>query len=144
MRTFTKILLFLLVLGLAKLNTYTKSPHLSTAESHVLKTITYGVGGGLLVNTLCGMAAPGLDPEIPSSDSFMSCAPFGLAGSVIVARTYVFVTGGWGIEQWWYANQLPRRVESGIREVLGLEQKPLPAKPFRQVKPEEVPVKEEL
>lgn len=134
MRTLTKIILFILVLGLAKLNTYTKSPHLSPAESHVLRTITYGVGGGLLVNTVCGMAAPGLDPEIPDSDSFMSCAPFGLAGTVIVTRAYVFMSGGWGMEQWWYANQLPLRVENSLRDLLGWEQRSLPVKPVRRVK----------
>lgn len=135
MRTVTKIFLFILVLALAKLNTYTKSPHLTPAESHVLRTITYGVGAGLAVNTVCGMAAPNLDPDIPSSDSFISCAPFGLAGSVIAARVYVFVTGGWGIEQWWYANQLPRKIENAVRGVLELEQKPLPAFPLKPVKP---------
>ncbi|KAH8202079.1 hypothetical protein TruAng_003747 [Truncatella angustata] len=137
MRIFTKITLFLLALGVAKLNTYTNSPHLTLAESHVLKAITYGVGSGLLINTVCGIAAPSIDPEISSSDSFMSCAPFGMAGTLIVARVYVFTTGGWGMEHWWYLNHLPRRVENGIRNVIGVQQRPLPSNPLRQVKSRE-------
>lgn len=134
MRTLTKLIIFILVLGLAKLNTYSRSVYLPPAESHVLRTIMYGVGGGLIVNTVCGMAAPGLDPEIPSSDGFMSCAPYGLAGAAIVTRIYVFMTGGWGMEQWWYLNQLPLRIDNGVREVLGWEQRPLPPRPARLVK----------
>ncbi|KAK9424983.1 hypothetical protein SUNI508_13234 [Seiridium unicorne] len=144
MRILTNIFLVLLVLGVARLNTYTKSPDLTPAESNVLRTITYGVGSGLLINTVCGIAAPSLDPEIPSSDSFMSCAPFGIGGSLIVARIYVFTTGGWGLEHWWYLNQLPKLAENGIRGVLGLNHKPQPVKPVFPVKQEQIPVRSEL
>ncbi|KAI0130014.1 hypothetical protein BJ170DRAFT_593551 [Xylariales sp. AK1849] len=106
MRTLTKVLLFVIVLGISKLNTYSKLPEHSPAESHVLRTITYGLGGGMLINTLCGMTAPQIDAEISPNDGFMSCAPFGLAGTLVVARMYIFATGGWGREQWVYANQL--------------------------------------
>jgi hypothetical protein len=133
MRLFTNILLLLMILGVVKLNTYTQSPHLTPAESHVLKTITYGVGSGVLINTVCAMAAPAIDPEIPASDSFTSCAPFGLAGSLIVARVHVFTTGGWGAEQWWYLNQLPKIAENAFRDLLGFPQKPMPSKPVMSV-----------
>lgn len=130
MRLITKFFLLLLALGLVKLNTYTKSSQVTPAESHVLKTITYGIGAGLLINTACGLAAPSLDPDIPASDSFASCSPFGLAGSLIVARVYVHTTGGWGWEQWWYVNEkLPVVAGNGVRGALGLAQRPLPSKP---------------
>ncbi|ETS77315.1 hypothetical protein PFICI_11189 [Pestalotiopsis fici W106-1] len=144
MRLFTKVFLCLLVIGLAKLNAYTKSSQVTPAESHVLKTITYGVGAGLLVNTVCGIAAPSLDPDIPASESFMSCSPFGFAGSLIVARVYVFTTGGWGFEQWWYVNQLPRVAENGLRDALGFAQRPLPSKPVFPTKPGEFTERAEL
>ncbi|KAI1860536.1 hypothetical protein JX265_009935 [Neoarthrinium moseri] len=148
MRLFTKIFLFFVALFLARLNSFTRSPTLTPAEAHVLKTVTYGLGGGLLINTLCGIAAPSIDPQVAAADGFMSCAPFGLAGTVITARVYVFTTGGWGMEQWWYANQLPRVVENAVREKLGWEQRPLsvPAPVTRKPKVQEgesVP-KEEL
>lgn len=144
MRLFTRFLLFLMVLGLAKLNSYTKSPQITPTQSQVLKTITYSLGGGLLMNTVCGIVAPSLDPDIPSSDSFMSCSPFGLAGSLIIARVHIFTTGGWKFEHWWYVNQLPRIAENGIRGALGFTERPLPSTPDFPIKTEQFAGRAEL
>lgn len=128
MRTLTTILLLVALFGLARLNTYASSPDVSRAESHVLKTIVYGLGGGLLINGLCGTAAPHLDPEIKASDGFVSCVPFGVAATVATARIYTFDIGGWTNEEWWYARHLPRTVETGLRDMLGMNEESMRAR----------------
>lgn len=143
MRLFTKFLIFLMVIGLAKLNNYTKSPHITPAQSQVLKTITHSLGGGLLMNTVCGIAAPRLDPDIPSSDSFMSCSPFGLSGALIITRVHIFTAGGWKFDHWSYFYQLPRIAENGIRGALGFAERPLP-RPDLPIKTEQFAGRAEL
>jgi hypothetical protein len=120
MRAFTTILLLAALFGLARLNTYASSPDLSRAESHVLRTIAYSVGSGLLTNGLCGILAPRLDPEIKAKDAFTSCMPFGLAGTAITIKLYMFATTSWKAEEWQYAKQLPRRAEITVMDVLGM------------------------
>jgi hypothetical protein len=120
MRTLTNILVFILILaGTGKLNTYTQQPHLHPAEARVLEMVTYGLGGGLAVNTVCAFAAPYLDPDIPGRDGFVSCAPYGILASCITSRLYVYLTGGWALEEWWFARRLPRRLPAHVAVMMG-------------------------
>lgn len=74
--------------------------------------------GGLVINTVCGIVAPRLDPEIRSEDGFASCTPFGLVGAAIVGRMYVYGSGGWGPAEYSYARQLPKSLRAMLRDAL--------------------------
>jgi hypothetical protein len=65
------------------------------------------------------MVAPHLDSEVATRDSFISCAPFGVAGAAIVSRMYVFQSGGWGRQEWNYSNQLPKRLLAAAEAMVG-------------------------
>ena len=110
-------IIVLLSLLLTTLLIHHNATHLSTppAQTSVLLTTSYALGGGTLTNALCAMGAY-LTAAVPKGMECEACVPWSIAVVALTARLHVFARGGWGGEERAYAWGLGGR---GMRWAIG-------------------------
>ncbi|KAH8886517.1 hypothetical protein GQ53DRAFT_750542 [Thozetella sp. PMI_491] len=97
------------IIFLGFLSMWANDMSIPVADRHVLTTSVYSLGGATMVNTACVLIGAQYNLVEPAGAEMEACVPYTLATAGVIARIYMWSTGGFREEEWAYVKSTPYR-----------------------------------